>query len=343
MADWKFVSHERNGDQAGELTDLQGVSMSFFLNRPATIAAQLRIESTYASPTYIAPGRTEIKAYRDTFLLQEAFRISSLEVSSDAASTTVGVQGDGLMSYLQDLLAYKAANYSSTAQSTIAWNWINTAQTRAGGSYGITRGEIPASDPTKSVAIEEDTELLEAIVNLSERDDGFDFAVDAARRFNVYYPQRGRTTDVVFDSSVNVVNWQVAEDAGPGSVVTDARIRGGPGSSVQSASDTAARTTYGRREASIQYSGVIDDNTVLSSYASRVVDDRSEPLLVPTLTLDADHPSIPWGSYWIGDTVQVRLRAGSLVNLDRSYRIVALHVRLDAADNEEIQVELNPA
>lgn len=343
MADWKFVAQERNADQTGELTDLTNTRLSFFLNRPATLTGTLRIESPYASPTYIAPGRTEIKAYRDSTLLPEAFRVSSLDTTSDASSTRVQLQGDGLLAYLQDLLALQGADYSSTAQSSIAWGWINTAQTRTGADYGITQGEQPTTDPTKSVKIEQDTELLEAIVSLSERDDGFDFTVDAARRFNVYYPSRGRTTNIVFDSDANVVAWNVTEDAGPGSIVSDARVRGGPGSTVQTASDTDARTTYGRRESSIQYSGVIDDNTVLSAYADRIIADRSEPLLVPRLVLDADHPSIPWGSYWIGDTVQVRLRAGSLVNLDRSYRIVGIDIDLDAADNETISVELNPS
>lgn len=347
MADWRFVSQRYLTTGAveplGEITDLAGVSMSFYLNRPGTFQASLRIESEQADPFFIEAGTRELVLYRDGELIDEGFRISTVAAASDANTTRLSLTGDGFGSYLQDMLVWAGGGFTSTGQAQAAWDWINTAQTRTGGGFGITQGTVPSTDTSRTMSITDDTELLEAVIRLAERDGGFDFHVDAGRVFQTYYPSRGRSNGVVFDSDANVISWGVTEEAGPGTIVNNVRIRGGVGSSVQSAANTSSRATYGRREASIQYSGVISDSTTLSNYADRVVADRGEPVSVPTLEVDTDHAASPWGSFWIGDTVIVRLRAGSMVNLDGSYRIVAIHVNLDDAGNETVRVEVNAA
>jgi hypothetical protein len=338
---WSWQAQDRTGTILGEYSDLQSRSLAFHLNRPATASATLRIDSPAASTGLLQPGVTELRAVRDGSPVGTIFRLSRISIDDTGSGTTVvNCEWDGIMSYLADLLALQGANYTATAQSSIAWGWINTAQSRASANYGITRGAIPSSDPTKSVKIEDDTELLESIISLSERANGFDFDVDTDRSFNVYHPQQGSSNGLVFDSDYNVAGYSVALDAGPGSISTWVRVRGGEGA-ARSAQNATAATLYGRREASIQYSGVIADTTVLQAYADRLVADRAEPIAVPALQLVVDHSSIPFGSYWLGDTVRVRIRAGELLTIDRDYRIVSIQIELDAADNETITVEVN--
>jgi hypothetical protein len=340
MAFWSWQAQTRTGTVLGEYSDLTSRTISLALNRPPTASGTMSLDAPAANSGLLAPGITELRIQRDGQTITSPFRLNSITIDdSGSGAATVSCEWDGIMSYLADLLALKGANYSATAQSAIAWGWINTAQARTSADYGITRGAIPTTDPTKSVTIEDDAELLASIVALSERANGFDFDIDASRAFNVYYPSQGSATGLVFDTDHNVTSYSVAVDAGPGSIVTWARVRGA--TRGRSATDADAALLYGRREASISYSGVIDDATVLQSQADAIIADRSEPIAVPSLRLNVDHPTMEWGSYRLGDTVRVRVRAGDLLTIDRDYRIVGIDIAIDEADNEDITVEVN--
>jgi len=229
--------------------------------------------------------------------------------------------------------------------SAIPWAWINAFQARTGGSYGFTQGTQSGSPVSRTRTIEQDAAILDEIIGLSETGAGFDFNIDTQREYNEWHTQRGTATGVVLQYGVNVRTFDYEASTAPGEIVTDVRVYGPANSgNPRTASDALARGLYGRREASLTYMSESEAATVTAGQLQSFADaslGRSAPLIVPQVELVAEHPSIEFGSYWLGDTITFQARLGDFVNIDAQYRIVAVHVELDANDNETIKLDLN--
>lgn len=343
MPQYQFEIRPRNGLPAGQLQNLRARRIGIPLNRPPECSATLSASDNTVASSLLKAGESEIVIYRNGDALETVFQLASVGFSGDPDGVQIDLNWLGILSYLQHGLVYAGTRSSAIAQSRIVWGWINTFQSRTGASvYAITDHGAPATDPSKSVTIEEDTDLLDAIIAQSERDNGYDFAVDAGRRFRCYYPQRGsdKSDRVVFEYGTNVTHFSGEWNTSPGELVTDARVYGGPGSAIATATDSAAQALYGRREASVQYSDVITQTGPLQDHATRIVEDHARPQSIPQLVLRRNHPSIPWGAYEVGDTVGVRINE---LDINDIYRIVNLDIDIDENDNETITASFNEA
>lgn len=343
---WNLVLQNRNGSALTELLSARNFRFSFYLNRPATASLTLPISSREATRANIVPGAREMIAYRNGTPVETVFALTSSSVAGDRDNVELQLEFQGIMCYLADALVYGSATaYSGT---TVPWTWINTFQTRTGGAYGITQGAQTGSPTSRSRYIQQDAGLLDEIVNLSESSPGFDFNIDTDRAYNEWHTSRGSDKGLALEYGSNVVAFDFEENAGPGEIVSDLRVYGPPGSGgVKTATDATSQTTYGRREASTSFLADVESAAVTSSqlqkYADLIITERNNPLITPSVQLLQDHQSTPWGSYWLGDTVAFRAKLGNYLSIDTSYRIVAIHVELDDAQNENIRLELNPA
>jgi hypothetical protein len=247
------------------------------------------------------------------------------------------------MNYLADaLILGRATRWTSTA---LPWAWINAFQGRTGAAYGITSGTTTGAAASRTRLLQQDANLLDEIIALSESGAGFDFQIDTNRAFNLWYTKRATNT-IYVDSRVNVRSFEWSESTAAGEIVTDVRCFGGSGStrSPQTAADATARTAYGRREASIAYPTEFEAANVtsgqLANYASAAIAERKNPLIIPGVRIDESHPSLAWGSYDVGSNVELYLEAGAYTVIDATYRIAAIHVEIDDNDNESISLDL---
>lgn len=340
MARWQFVTQQRNGTPLADLTDLSARRLSFYLNRPGEVTGTLKLTSPQARRDYLQPGATELKVYRDGAALETVLQLATANVTLDDIGGSLELGWLGALSYLANGLVDANTDKTGKAQSLHAWELISTFQSRTGGDYGITRGLIPATDPVQGKVYAEPTEIKQAVEALSEGSPGFDFAINASRGFDVYYPTRGSDNGLVLEHGVNVSLLTLPEEAGPGTIVTDATVAAGPGKSG-SASSADARVTYGRREAYIQDVQNTGTATDLATQASAAVSLHSAPQVIPEVRVDLTHPTTPWGAFWLGDTVRVRADLEQYLSVDDAYRIVAINVDLDEQDNEQVTLELN--
>ena len=342
---YQWIIQERNGDAILDAIDLEERRFGFRLNRPAYAEAALRNNARAATVQALTPGKTEAIIYRNGVPLETVFQLARSEFEGDADKVRLGLQWQGIMSYLQAAVIHGGTSQGSTGQSRLAWNRINNWQSRTGANYGITDGGAPGTDPNKSASWDEDTELLEAIIAQSERANGYDFALDAQRRWQTYYPQRGedKSSEIVLDYGVHIAGFSFAADTSPGRLVTDARVSGGEGA-IATAASASARTTYGRREASVQYSDVISDTSPLQQYADSIIERRASVSQIPQVRLTRNNfGGYPFGTFWLGDTVRVRIAAGRLVNIDQPMRIVGIDFELDENGNEDVTLTFNDA
>lgn len=341
---YQLVAQRRNGAALVDLIDATNRRFSFYLNRPSEFSCELSVNSDQARQDYLTPGVMELIPYRDGVALETVFALTAANVTADENEHRIALEYQGIASYLSDALVLaRAAAYTGTA---IPWSWINTFQSRTGGSYGIVQGTTIGTAASRSRTIESDASILDEIIGLSETGNGFDFAIDATRGYNEWHTQRGKDNGVVLEYGVNVRSFSYEESTAPGEIVSDVRAYGPPNSGgARVAADTNARTLYGRREASLQYMSESENATVTSGQVQKFADaalDRSSPLIIPQVQLVGSHSSIEFGSYWLGDTVGFRARLGNYVSIDAEYRIVGIHLELDDNDNENVTLDLNP-
>jgi hypothetical protein len=346
VTQWQFVTQERNGSQIADLTGLTQRRLLFQLGQPCVVSARMLVNDPRArrdSTGGLQTGVHELKVYRNGEALETVFALTKTDISASYDTITLDLEWQGIASYLQDALVFpQASAYSST---TLPWTWINTFQSRTGGSYGITQGTVSGTPPTRQKSITAETNLFEAITDLATSGDGFDWAIDTNRAYREWHSQRGSDNGLVLEWGVNVTEWALTESTGPGELVTDVYVNGPPGSQQVTASDSTARTTYGRREAALSFFADFEDASVttgqLQSHADSAIAARIAPVIIPQIRLAVDHQSIPWGSYWLGDIVTFRARAAGYDFINAPYRVVQVDVALDENDSATVQVGVN--
>lgn len=340
---YSLLIQERNGEAVAALTNATNRRFSFYLNRASEFSCNVSMVASEATRANLTPGTKELVAYRDGEALETVFALNRVSVNADQNEQRLDLSFSGIVEYLADALIYGTASaWSGTA---LPWSWINTFQSRTGGSYGITQGATVGTAPTRTRIIEQDAGLLDEIINLSETGTGFDFAINTARQWVEYHATRGNDNGVVLQYGMNVRNFAWEESTTPGELVTDVRVYGqGTSGAPRTASDSTARTTYGRREASLTYTSEAENAVTSAAQLQQFADaalDRTTPLVIPQVELVPNHAMTPFGSYWLGDTITFQARIGAFVNIDAQYRIVGVHIELDAEDNETIKLDLN--
>lgn len=349
MAQWQFITQNRNGSQLADLVGIRDRRLLFQLGQPGVVSASLRVNDPRArrdSVGGLQTGVHELKVYRDGVPQETVYALTKTDVTGSVDTMTLGLEWQGIATYLQDGLVYPQSPVSTAYSSTtLPWTWINAFQSRTGGSFGFTQGSVTGTAPTRQKSITQEASLFESIHELATTGNGFDWNIDTNRSYREWHSQRGSDTGIVLEPGVNVSSWSYTENTGPGEIVTDVIVNGPPGTQRVTASDSTARTLYGRREAALsmfadyEASGVTTGQ--LQAQADSAIAGRIAPIVIPQIQLVKDHPSIPWGSYWLGDLVVFRVRVSSYDFINQPYRIVQIDVALDDNDNETITLGVN--
>lgn len=340
MPEYAFMAMTQHGaSEVDELTGLEGRRVDVLLNRPGGVTASLPVSHPTARRELLTPGNTELKVYREGVPIETAFVCTQANPKTQPVPR-LDLGWQGISSLLDDALVYgQTSAFSST---TLPWTWINTYQTRTSGSRSFTAGTTTGTATSQSRTIETDDTITNAINSLAERQNGFDWRLSPSRGLDLWYPQRGSDRGLELVWGENVLSFNFAEPAGPGVLASDARVRGGISNAMQTASRAATRTVYGRREVSIVAAGEIDvSGAYLAQIAARTVAERAAPPIIPNVVLDSSHSSVAWGEWWLGDTVTFYAKIGEYMTIAEEYRIVGIHIVLDAENNERISLDLN--
>lgn len=346
MAQWQFITQERNGAEIADVLGLTQRKLLFQEGQSGLISASISVNDTKArrdAAGGLAPGQHELKVYRDGEAIETVFQLSDMSASGSENSMRLGFEWSGIASYLQDALVLPSASIYSGTQ--LPYDWIAAFQARTGGDYGITQGAVQGTAPNRQKMVTAETSLFAAINELADTGDGFSWAIDTNRAYREWHSTRGSDNGIVLEPTTNVKSWSYSESAKPGELVSDLLVNGPPGTQQVSASDATARGLYGRREAAVTMFSDAEASTVTSGQLQASADagifSRVTPMIIPQITIDATHKSIPWGSYWLGDIVTFRVRIGNYDWINQPYRIVQIEVTLDDNDNERITLGVN--
>lgn len=244
----------------------------------------------------------------------------------------IEIKAIGFFNLLKQRYTDDSVIFSATDAGAIAWSLINT--TNGLDDTGITQGTIQTSvNRDRGYSYKN---VYDAIIQLSECINGFDFDVDSDKKFNVYYPKQGQTTDLVFNYPGNIQELSYERD---GTRMTNKVIGIGAGTGVNAirtiSQDTASQTTYGLRESILQY----PDISVIATLQEHT---DGELLLskkfidIPDLILDGSIDP-EFGTYRIGDQIRV---VANTEGINDYYRIEAMELNLDENNRETVRVQL---
>jgi len=237
---------------------------------------------------------------------------------------------------------YTSANklFTATDAGQIGWGLINDSQTLTNGTFGITMGTIQSS--VNRDRLYEYKNVRDAIIQLSEVINGFDFEITHDKIFNVYYPRQGSIIDVFrFEyPGLNIKKIRPMIDGS--SLVNEVIARGqgiGSGQLIVIRNDTAAQATYKLRQRVADFSDISLSDT-LTQHADDTVASEKEPVTQIEITIDGNQaPAV--GSYWVGDYVPCVINGFQLYdNINNTFRINEITINVDDQDSEEVTLRL---
>ena len=256
----------------------------------------------------------------------------------------------------------QALAYLNEDQLFVAQDLMNIAQSQAGGDIGIiVPNNVSGIDVTRVYYAYEFKDVWDAIKDLSNQQDGFDFNIDVAYDVNLNpskyaqtaYPQRGTPFDptnpaaLTFEFPGNIVAYEWPDD---GSVVANEMYGIGPQSNEAKIIATAAAPIdqsaagYPLLEDTVSYTDQYDPDLLYQQTLGEVTA-KQIPVVTPKIVVPAYADPV-LGSYKTGDEILLRItddrfpNNGAGFGLSQIFRIVALSVQPGEDGPERVTLTL---
>ncbi len=196
MTNYEIQIKDLDGNVKGVFTNFTGLEFSHTLNREGYCKFTVSLSDDKVDGNMIQVGKREVYVYREGTRVWGGI-MTMVDGSLTPNQDNMTVYAKGFMEYFKARYTDDSRIFSATDAGAIAWTLIDESQTLTNGDFGITEGTIETS--VNRDRTYEYKNIYDAIVQLSEVQNGFDFEITAAKEFNVYYPQRG---DDLSDSQI---------------------------------------------------------------------------------------------------------------------------------------------
>lgn len=344
MTLYEFIIKDKEGNQLGVIDTAHDRSFSIYLNKAGDARFSLAVEDPKVHRDWLGLGYHELHIYRAGTLVWGG-ELAYARADAGNEEQTYQITAKGFLDLFSKRIVGTATTpvtYTDTDLVAIATDLVTDTQAQANGDFGITLGLAPASrDADRTEYYYEN--LLDALLGLSNDrvEDGIDFEVTPDKKFNCYYPAKGRLLDgVVFELGVNVVSYFVIDDA-TDLVNRVTALGAGEGNGMATATADAAshlQESYRLREGVSSHKSV-SNPTTLATHAERELSANQEPRRIVGVTTRGDLPPA-FGAYAVGDYVRVKIQQG-LISIDDYYRIHGIDVQISEEDAETITLIFN--
>lgn len=327
MSDYCVKIYDENDSAIGEIANWFTLSYSRKLNDYGQAVITFSGDDPLVIPL-LAMRRYQVKIYRDNSLVwagEQVSRRGQLAVNSENRITLTCNE------YLEQL-AFRFTNsyrrFDAVDAGDVAWTLIDESQNLTYGDYGITEGTIEVTKDRDRTY--ENKNVLQAIKQLSEVIDGFDFELTPEKVFNVY-DQKGidRTATTVFEYGTNIQSMNIEESfANP----INSAIVVGEDNRVERTNATSAGI-YALRQTLINAMGVTDDAT-LNDKGDAIVGKYRSPLLSISFS-QVENTRPFFGALSLGDIVKIRV-SRSIYTINNNFRIYGTDVKIGRDNQEKI-------
>jgi hypothetical protein len=366
VADYRVIAADlRTGARIAELP-LTGLSFSSTLNGAGQLSGVLPLPS--GDPQLAAVYNDAVDEVRRQLVVERDGTVVWCGVvwasPYDDVRQERSVMAAETWSYYRRRIIGTRRIYRNADQFLIARQLLDDAHAATGGSIGVTVGsETCGVNRDRNYEIWERKNLGEAVEELADVLNGFDFGIDAAwsptgelvKTFRLYYPRRGRrfeATGHVFEvGRNNLISWDWPSD---GTRYANRIINIGAGeaeSTLQSVrtntSQLVALDAGGPGYPLIEHvMSHVDVSVVstLNAQAEKALGMFSQPVVVPTIEVRADFNPI-FGSYDLGDAVRFIVQPGGLSprfpdGIDTFRRIVGWDVSVSDEGTDTVKLML---
>lgn len=353
MASYRFLTIDLDSGVIREELPLETVRLTKSRAAADSFSAKLHARHAKATQANLDPARTLFAVERNLDIIGHAI-LWGVRKSGDSLE----LSGAGLWSAFGRRVLAETRTYTAVDQLTITEDlvlWTQGAGNPAfGTSSGDDLGDLSITVDTNTSGVTRDRTyfgwelkpVAEAVEQLSEVDGGFDFWVDVGwntdrtslgRTFHTAYPRRGRTTEIVLELGANIEDYGLDVDAGLLSTRVHA-VGEGEGQDMLRTTASAPGSTYPLLEETMALKDVKELAT-LEGHAQRRLKTRKNPVTSPSLLQVRLGPTLPFGSWVLGDTVTLRIDDG-WVSVDGLYQIEEWTLNLDADGAERIDMNL---
>lgn len=189
----------RGSDEPIEELPAEIISYGFRLNRPGSINFALSLDHPKCRRDVIWPGIHEAVVERNKQVVWRG-PVLTADETDEAGNRMVSFGGEGLLAYPNRWYLTADRSFSNTEQFTIARTLIDEHP----GDFGIDTSGVNTSGVTRDRTYVRGKNIGEAILELAEVRNGFDFQVNPATRLlQLFYPQQGaRLPDLIIEDGI---------------------------------------------------------------------------------------------------------------------------------------------
>lgn len=358
MAVYRYLFADLLTNQVIAELPLTDVNYTQSLNSFGTLSGHIQISDTAESSMNISngtiPARTALYVDRDNVLVWGGI-IWQRQYDSDSQSIYITAQE--FESYFDHRRVTSTVTFTNTDQLAIARSLITTAQSATNGNIGVSVGtETSGVLVTRSINGYEQKSVFNAILDLSQSNNGFDFGIDVAysstgaitKTFKLGYPLLGTrwsastvSAPVLEIPAGNLIKYTYTED---GSTVANSYTVVGAGSNDGQIQRTATNTNllsagWPLLQDVGNYVDITDPNLLGNLAIGRLTAAQYPPVNLQVVVPPYVDPIL--GTYGIGDDIRVRILDDFFPNgLDAVYRLVALNVTPGETSGERATLSL---
>lgn len=338
---YKILVKDGSGNNLGEFEKFRNLKFGKKLNNYGAASFEVPVNDPKAGDL-IALREYTVWIYRTDnegeLLLwsgEQATRIGSLDNKKD---NWVTVNCYDWLEQLNSRYTADEVTFTGIDAGEIAWQLIDTTQADTDGDFGITEGTIEATQDRDRTYYNQN--ILDAIINLSNVINGFDFEINTSRAFNVYGFQGIDQSDtLVLEYGVNVTSIQITEDFSK--IVNRAIELGDSGDPMDplrvERNNSASQTLYKLRE-NLDNEMTIIEIATLNEKGDSILRKYNEPLISLSMGLiRGKSPTI--ADFSLGDIVRLKVKEG-FYNIDRVFRIFEWGITFNTDNTETLSLIL---
>lgn len=334
---YKLVVKDGNGVSLGEFEKYKNLKFSKRLNNYGQCTFSVPVNDPKIA-SLIALRIYSVYIYRDTHLIwagEQAIRQGSL---TDSGNNWVQITCFDWFEQWFSRYTDAEETFTGIDAGQIAWSLIETAQVETDGDYGVIEGTIGATQNRDRTYYNQN--IGEAIVNLSNVINGFDFEINTSKVFNVAsIIGVDRSNEIVLEYGTNVRSMRITEDFSK--PVNRAIVLGDSGVLAEplrvEREDLTSQGIYRIREDAINEMMVTETET-LEEKGDALLRKYEEPLY--KISMDIVRSTTPTiDDFSLGDVITIRVKTG-MYNINERFRVYGWELSYDQNDTETLSLTL---
>lgn len=306
---------------------VQSWMFNYVLNGPGAFEADIQLNHALALESNFAVGQREIRVYRGNTLVWGGYLWG---LTANVLTYKMRLRAEGYFSRLRRrVIANDLVKYGQD-QADIAWDLIQYTQSTHG-TFNISNGHTPTGIKVDHVYCATDLgEVGDAITELSEMDDSFDFWItptiaDGSNKvFKNASPRRGTTKAVTINQD-NAISADYEIDATDLANHIWGIGNGDCNPPSFEANNSGSVTSYGELHAVQQFDD-LDHLPSVKAHTRELLRLQKQPRRQVTVRLE--ERDYTWGAFDVGDIVTLASNRGFL-NDSRQMRVLRIQINFE--------------